>query len=89
MTTNTEQIAFQTGRQYTAHGQRIAARRLDDWTVAMVDVDRNLAYTLWLPAEDGPLSAPDVLAAYDRAGSKAPLNGDQIRRELAALALAL
>jgi len=36
------QIKFNTGRQYTANGQRIIARLLDNGDVVFVDVDRQI-----------------------------------------------
>lgn len=55
---------FNTGRQYTEHGQRIAWTILRTGTVAMVDIDRSLDCILEVSAID-PTNA-DVLWAYDR-----------------------
>ncbi len=56
-------IAFNTGRAYSAAGQRIAATKLDDGRVAFVDVDRRLAYVILGEPE---LTQFDVMYAYDR-----------------------
>jgi len=55
-------IAFNTGRAYSAAGQRIAATKLDDGRVAFVDVDRRLAYVILGEPE---LSQAEVMLAYD------------------------
>ena len=61
-------LAFNTGRGYTTHGQRIAATQLDDGRVLFVDIDRNIEY---VTAEPCPLTQAAVMAAYDydRTGS--------------------
>lgn len=57
-----ETIAFNTGRLYTEHGQRIAAKRLDNGAVLMLDIDRGIDYLLPDYVE---LTRADVLGAYD------------------------
>ena len=61
-------ITWNTGRAYTAKGQRIAAVRIDPQSVAMIDIDRNISYLLALPEHfDGEYLHPaDVLEAYDK-----------------------
>jgi hypothetical protein len=54
--------AFNTGRCYTIHGQRIAYTVLGPNRVAMMDIDRQISYVLNMPA---PLRDSDVLRAYD------------------------
>jgi len=55
-------ISFNTGRGYTAHGQRIAATQLDDGSVAFCDIDRGIDYITTGPCD---LTKSDVMAAYD------------------------
>lgn len=64
--------AFNTGRQYSANGQRIAWTVLSTGNVAMVDVDRGIDYVLVVaePSNSG------VLAAYD-ASAFAPYNAEE------------
>lgn len=54
-------ISFNTNRQYTANGQRIAASVLTNDQILMVDVDRGLEYVL-----DCDLNQSSIMAAYDR-----------------------
>lgn len=54
--------AFNTGRLYTQHGQRIAYTVLGEGRVAMLDLDRQIEYVLLMPA---PRRDSDVLRAYD------------------------
>jgi hypothetical protein len=56
-------IKFNTGREYTEHGQRIAAQRDDDTgTIILVDLDRHI--DMMLPA-GVELTQSDVMWAYD------------------------
>ena len=55
-------IAFNTGRTYSEHGQRIAARRLECGAIAMMDIDRHIDYLL--PADTG-LTQRAIMRAYD------------------------
>ena len=55
-------LTFNTGRTYTEHGQRIAARRLEAGAIVMLDIDRGIDYLL-PPATK--LTQADVMRAYD------------------------
>jgi hypothetical protein len=55
-------ISFNTGRHYSASGQRIAATKLDCGRVLFVDIDRRLEYVTAAPCE---LSEHSVMRAYD------------------------
>jgi len=55
-------IAFNTGRPYSADGQRIAAGQLDDGRVLFVDLDRRLSYATATPCELEPAAS---MRAYD------------------------
>ena len=57
--------AFNTGRQYSAAGQRIAYAVLTSGNVAMVDIDRGLEYVLVRKHPELPLTDRTVLALYD------------------------
>lgn len=74
-------ISFNTGRQYSDKGQRIAAAEYNG-IVIMVDVDRGLDYAL--PA--AALDRNSIMAAYDdpelHTYSSAAFNNDfQLERE--------
>jgi len=56
--------AFNTKRQYTAKGQRIAWCLLSTGNVAMVDIDRGIDYVLWTKGQEN-LTNSDVMDAYD------------------------
>ena len=56
-----ETISFNTGRGYSAKGQRIAAKRIGD-RVIFVDVDRGLDYVTSGSCE---LTQRDIMRAYD------------------------
>ena len=58
----TNTIAFNTGREYSACGQRIAARRLDCGAVVMLDIDRHVDY---LFSPDTELNQRAIMRAYD------------------------
>ena len=60
--TNQPIIAFNTGRHYTTHGQRIAATRLASGRVLFVDYDRDLDY---VTVEPVPLTRQAVMSCYD------------------------
>ena len=49
--TNMDVIKFQTGREYTEHGQRIAARLLNNGDIVFLDIDRDI---------DGVISANGI-----------------------------
>ena len=55
-------ISFNTGRGYTVHGQRIAARQLDCGRVLFVDIDRHLDYVTAAPCE---LTQAAIMRFYD------------------------
>lgn len=55
-------IKFNTGRTYTEFGQRIAAAKLENGCIIMVDIDRHI--DLMFPAEI-ELTQRDVMRAYD------------------------
>jgi hypothetical protein len=56
-------LAFNTGRQYSAAGQRIAAGLLDDGDILFVDIDRGLEYLI--PASVSNFTQAAIMAAYD------------------------
>lgn len=76
MTTPLAIRAFQTCRQYTAKGQRIAyaeiSRTMDEWggvvEVVFVDVDRHIDGLLSFGLFGAALSNDAVLRAYDHGG---------------------
>ena len=55
-------IVFNTRREYTKHGQRIAATKLADGRVQFVDVDRNVNHVTKYECE---LTRAAVMSAYD------------------------
>ncbi len=56
-------ISFNTGRLYTANGQRIKAVQMDDGRIAFVDLDRHIAGVFM---EDWFAFTPDgVMQGYD------------------------
>ena len=55
-------ISFNTGRHYSANGQRIAATKLECGRVLFVDVDRDITYATAAPCE---LTQRAVMEAYD------------------------
>lgn len=57
-----KKLAFNTGRGYTAKGQRIAAAQLDCGRVFFVDIDRGITYATAAPCE---LTQHAVMVAYD------------------------
>ena len=57
-----KKLVFNTGRGYTAKGQRIAAAQLDCGRVFFVDIDRGITYATAAPCE---LTQRDVMTAYD------------------------
>ena len=59
----TNTIAFNTGRTYTEHGQRIAAKRLDCGAIIMLDIDRHID-VLFSPDTDFTQAA--IMWDYDR-----------------------
>ena len=55
-------IQFNTGREYTEHGQRIIATQLDDGQIVVLDLDRHI--DLMLPATV-EFTQADIMQAYD------------------------
>ena len=55
-------ITFNTGRNYTEQGQRIAAQRVESGAVVMVDIDRGIDYLLPTSTE---FTQRGVMAEYD------------------------
>lgn len=62
-------IAFQTGREYTENGQRIAATQLDSGHIVMLDIDRQIDYIL--PAQVD-FNQRGIMWAYDNNMSVTP-----------------
>lgn len=56
-------LAFNTGRQYSDNGQRIAAALLNDDSIVFVDIDRGLEYVIAAGAVEFNQAA--IMAAYD------------------------
>ena len=59
-------IHFNTGRKYTANGQRISATLHDDGQVTFYDHDRGIYGEFALG--DRPFNAAYVMSAYDHGG---------------------
>lgn len=55
-------ITFQTGRDYTEHGQRVAAAQIETGEIIVVDIDRHI--DLMLPA-GVEFTKSDIMHAYD------------------------
>ena len=55
-------ISFNTGRHYSANGQRIAATKLECGRVLFIDIDRDITYATAEPCELTPRA---VMNAYD------------------------
>jgi hypothetical protein len=56
-------LKFNTGREYTENGQRIAATRLENGAIVLLDIDRHIDVMLPAGVE---LTQADVMLAYDR-----------------------
>lgn len=56
-------LKFNTGREYTKNGQRIAATRLENGAIVLLDIDRHIDVMLPAGVE---LTQADVMLAYDR-----------------------
>jgi hypothetical protein len=76
-------IKFNTGRQYSANGQRIAAALLDNGDIIFVDIDRGLEYLI--PAGAARFNQSSILAAYDRGGLEW-CNGHELIKPLSDIA---
>ena len=57
-------LKFNTGREYTEHGQRIIATQLDTGNIVLLDIDRHVDMML-LPGVD--FNQADIMQAYDHA----------------------
>ncbi len=57
-----ETIKFNTGRTYTANGQRIAATQLESGHIVLMDIDRHIDVMLIAGVEFTPAG---ILEAYD------------------------
>ena len=55
-------IAFNTGRDYTAQGQRIAATQTESGNIVLLDIDRHIDIMLPVGVE---FTKADILWAYD------------------------
>lgn len=62
----TKTLVFNTGRQYSEAGQRIAAAQLDDGSILFVDIDRGLEYLIAPGA--ARFTQDSIMGAYDRGG---------------------
>lgn len=62
-------LAFKTGRDYTEHGQRIAATQLNSGHIVMLDIDRHIDYILPAQIE---FTQRDIMWAYDNNMSVTP-----------------
>jgi len=79
-------LHFNSGRQYSANGQRIAAALLDDGSIIFVDIDRGLEYLI--PAGGARFNQSSIMAAYDRGGLEW-CNGHALIKPLSDLALSI
>jgi hypothetical protein len=55
-------LTFNTGRQYTQHGQRIVATQLESGHIVMLDIDRHI--DVMLPSQVD-FTKTDIMWAYD------------------------
>jgi hypothetical protein len=81
-------LAFNTGRGYTTHGQRIGAAQLSDGTVAFSDIDRGIDYVTSGPCA---LTQTAIMRAYDYNETTGRWHGndaltDDIKRAIGAAA---
>ena len=83
MITLTKTLVFNTGRKYSAAGQRIAAAQLDDGSILFVDIDRGLKYLI--APGDARFTQSSIMGAYDRGGLEWANNRTYVA-ELSALA---
>lgn len=56
-------LSFNTGREYTSKGQRIAATQLEGGEIVMMDIDRQIDVMLPAGVE---FTQADIMFAYDR-----------------------
>ena len=66
-------LKFNTGREYSADGQRIVAMQLDNGHVVMVDIDRHV--DILFPLGVG-LNQAEIMQAYDHGWQIFPENID-------------
>jgi hypothetical protein len=83
MNTLTKTLAFNTGRQYSEAGQRIAAGLLDDGGIIFVDIDRGLEYLIAPGA--ARFTQSSIMGAYDRGGLEW-VNNHALIQQLSAIA---
>lgn len=57
-------LRFNTGRDYTEHGQRIVATQLETGHIVLVDLDRHIDLMLQAGVD---FNKADILQAYDHA----------------------
>jgi len=57
-------LKFNTGREYTEHGQRIVATQLETGHIVLVDLDRHIDLMLQAGVD---FNQADILQAYDHA----------------------
>ena len=55
-------LAFKTGRDYTEHGQRIAATKLESGHIVMLDIDRHIDYIF---TDLTPFTQAGIMKDYD------------------------
>lgn len=55
-------LKFNTGREYTANGQRIAATQLEGGEIVLLDIDRHIDVMLPAGVE---FTQADIMLAYD------------------------
>jgi hypothetical protein len=56
-------LTFNTGREYSQHGQRIAATQLESGHIVILDIDRHIDVIFPIGVE---LTQSDIMWAYDR-----------------------
>ena len=57
-------LKFNTGREYSPHGQRIVATQLDNGHIILVDLDRHIDLMLLAGVD---FNQADIMQAYDHA----------------------
>jgi hypothetical protein len=62
-------LKFNTGREYSANGQRVIATQLDTGNIVLLDIDRHI--DLMLLAGVG-FNEREIMQAYDRAWTTFP-----------------
>jgi hypothetical protein len=86
------QIKFNTGRQYTSNGQRIAARLLDNGDVVFVDADRQIEGRIAVLCDRDFVASifnrAYVMDAYDSGAYSESQIDRELTRELRAIATA-